>query len=540
MGPDFSRETTLISRRSILAAGVAAAALGAMPRYAIAQEKGGGILTTVSWPAPSVLNSAGHTGGAEMFVSGKMFDGLLAYDFDMKPIPQLAESWSVSADGLEMTFHLRSDVKWHDGHPFTSKDVAYSLMEVWKVRHGRGRSTFANVESVETPDDHTVVLMLSRPAPAILKALFSAESAILPAHLYEGTDFLENEYNLKPVGTGPYRFVSFQRGDNLVLEKNPEYWDEGRPLFDRLVMRFVPDAVTRSAMLEAGEAQLVPNSLIPGPDIARLSALPTIAVETRGYEHSCGMQLMDFNLDRAELADVRVRRAIAHAINRDWVVRNIWLGLGKPATGPIHNSQVAFYSDEGVPSYPYDLDKANALLDEAGFERGAGGVRFNLSIDPAPFGDEPFRLAEYIREQCRRIGIAVEVRTQDYGAYAKRVYTDRDFDMNIVAASTTADPTIGVQRFFWSKNYIAGVPFSNASHYANPKVDELLEAAQIEVDETRRRELFIEFQRAVMEDVPSLPIVAYERATITSSKLHDHTLGGVGPYDNFSQAWSGA
>lgn len=534
MEPDFSAFS--INRRKLLASGAAVVASGMLPQSAWSQASGG-ILTTVSSPAPIVLNSAANTGNAEMFVSGKMFDGLLSYDFDMNPQPQLAESWEVAPDGLRITFRLRQDVTWHDGHPFTSRDVAYSLMEIWKVRHGRGRSTFATVEAVETPDAHTAVLVLSKPAPAIMKALFSAESAILPAHLYEGTDFMENPHNLDPVGTGPYRFVSFQRGDNLVLEKNPDYWDGDLPRFDRIVMRFVPDAATRSAMIEAGEAQLVPNSLVPGPDIARLGELPEIAVETRGYEYSCSIQLLEFNLDRPHPGDARVRHAIAHAIDREWVLRNIWLGLGKPATGPIHHSQTAFYSDEGVPAYPYDLDKANALLDEAGYAPGAGGVRFTLTANPLPFGDEHFRLAEYVRGQCRRIGIEIEVRNQDYGAYSKQVYTDRDFDLNIVGVSTMADPTIGVQRFFWSKNFAPGVPFSNASHYDNPKVDELLEAAQVEMDEARRRALFVEFQRTAMEDIPLLPVVAYERATITSARLKEHTLGGVGPYGNLARAW---
>jgi peptide/nickel transport system substrate-binding protein len=533
----FTVTTCQISRRALLGSSAALLASGFLPSLASAQATSGGILTTVSWPSPAVLTSAGSTAGAEMFVSAKMFDGLLAYDFDMNPQPSLAEAWEISDNGLRMTFRLRKDVTWHDGQPFTSKDVAYTLMEVWKVRHGRGRSTFATVEAVETPDDHTVVLVLSKPAPAIMKALFAAESAILPAHLYAGKDFVENPHNLQPVGTGPYKFVSFQRGDNLVLEKNPNYWNKDLPRFDRVVMRFVPDAATRSAMIEAGEAQLVPNSLVPAPDIARLRELPTIGVETRGYEHSCGMQMMDFNLDRPQLADVRVRRAIAHAIDKNWVLRNIWLGLGKVATGPIHQDQTAFYSDDNIPAYDYDLDKANALLDEAGFPRGGGGVRFALTINPMPFGDEPLRLAEYIREQCRRIGITVDVRTQDYGAYAKQVYTDRDFDMNIIAASTTADPTIGVQRFYWSKNFIPGTPVSNGSHYSNPKVDELLESAQVEMNPERRRDLFVQFQRAIMEDIPSLPVIAYERATITSAKLHDHTLGGVGPYGNFARAW---
>lgn len=529
-----------LNRRHLLLAGAAMSLDMTVPAALRAAPRRGGILTAVLWPAPQTLTAAATTAGTEMLVSAKIFDGLCGYDFDMKPRPLLAESWSISADGLRMTFNLRKGARWHDGKPFTSKDVAFSLLKVWKVLHGRGRSTFADVTDVETPDDTTAIFVLKRPAPAIMKALFSAESQILPAHLYEGTDILQNPFNTKPVGTGPYKFVSFERGDNLVLARNEDYWNKDLPYVDRFVFRFVPDAATRAAMLESNQAQIVPNGLLNAPDITRLGKLPDIELESRGYEHSCGMQLMDFNLDNPHLANIKVRQALAHAIDRNWILRNVWSNFGKAATGPIHVKQTEFYTTEGVPAYPYDIKKAEALLDEAGFKRGAGGIRFSLTIDPLPYGDEPLRAAEYIREQCRRIGITMTVRTQDFGAFVKRVYTDRDFDINIISASTTADPTIGVQRFYWSKNFIKGVAFSNGSHYANPEVDALLEAAQTELDAAKRRDLFVKFQRVAMADLPSLPLVFNDRVTVTRKPLRDHTVGGVGPFDSQSQAWLAA
>ena len=145
---------------------------------------------------------------------------------------------------------------WHDGAPFTSADVAWSLMNVWKTLHGRGRATYANVERADTPDARTVVLHLSQPSPAIMNALAAAESQVLPRHRYEGTDVLTNPLNNAPVGTGPFRFKEWRRGSAVVVERNPDYWDAGKPYLDAIVMRFIPDGAGRSAALETGEALL--------------------------------------------------------------------------------------------------------------------------------------------------------------------------------------------------------------------------------------------------------------------------------------------
>lgn len=527
-----------LSRRTFVAGSLGASVAPWLSRIAQAEQiTRGGILTVALWPAPTYLNSAVSAGGIESIIGPKLSDGLLTYDYDMTPRPQLAESWSVSEDGLRVTFKLRSGVKWHDGAEFTSRDVAFTMMEVWKVFHGRGRTTFANITGVETPDPLTAVFVLSKPAPAAMKSLASMEAQVLPAHLYEGTDILQNPYNTAPVGNGPYRFVSFEKGDNAVFERNPDYWDEDLPRLDRLVFRFIPDAATRTAMLESGEVQLIPYSMLPGPDISRLADDPNFVVDTRGYEYVAGMQHLEFNLDHPILGDQRVRAALAHAMDRDWIARNIWYGRASRATGPIHPSQVDAYSTDGVPDYPFDPAKAEALLDEAGYPRQAGGVRFSVTIDPSPYGPDMFRTAEYLKEAFRQVGVDLTIRNQDMASYLKRIYTDRDFDMLTNVANCAADPTIGVQRFYWSKNFQKGVVFSNATNYNNPEVDQLLEAAQTENDPAARREQFLRFQQIVLSDLPAVPLVYIDFATLTPKGVHEHTLGATGIYGNFARTW---
>ena len=530
-----------LDRRSVLA-GLAAATV--IPSNilsgssALAQTpKAGGILNTPIWPAPTYINSAISTAGTESFLAPKFYDGLLGYDFGMVPKPSLATDWSISEDGLRITFKLRDGVKWHDGEPFTSKDVAFTFMDVLKVYHGRGKNTFAALTAVETPDDHTAIFVLDRPTPALMRALDSRESPILPAHIYEGTDIPENPANTNPIGTGPFKLVSYERGSNVVMERNPDYWDEGLPLLDRIVVQFIPDAATRAAMLEAGQSQAIFLNMIPAQEILRLGEQPDFEIEMRGFEAMPSAQQLSFNLDNPILANKLVRHAIAHAIDTQWITDNIWYGLGKAGQSPLHFNQQEFFTTDDVPQYEFDIDKANALLDEAGYPRGDDGMRFDLTLDPSPWGTESINASSYIREQLRQIGINCTVRTQDFAVFVKTVWTDRDHDLVLYTASMGVDPTIGVHRFYLSDNFKPGVGFSNGSNYSNPRVDELLQKASVETDPEKRKEQYAEFQRIEMEDLPILKVTDISMATISNVSVKDHTIDALGALGSFAHTW---
>ena len=505
---------------------------------ALGQEtpRRGGTLTMIVQPEPPMLTGAFSTVGTIQAVSPKMFDGLVEYDFDMRPQPQLATAWETSADGLTMRFTLRDGVTWHDGKPFTSADVAWSLMNVWKTLHGRGRATYANVVGVDTPDTLTVVLRLSKPSPAIMNALAAAESQILPRHLYEGSDILANPANAAPVGTGPFRFKEWRRGSAIVVERYDGYWDKTKPYLDQIVMRIIPDGAGRSAALETGEVLLAGDNPVPLNDVQRLSKLPRLSVERRGYNSVNNIHFAEFNLRRPHFADARVRRAIGMAINREFIARNIWFGEGKAATGPMPRTLATFYTDD-VPKLPVDPAAANRLLDEAGLPRGAGGTRFRMTIDWAPYGDALQRSAEYIRQALRPLGIEVEIRSSDLPGWLRRVYTDNDFDMTTFYLSATADPTLGLQRFWWSKNIQKGAVFTNASGYDSPAMDAILEAAAVEPDTAKRTELFHQFQRLAMQDLNILPLVDLDGVTLADKRVRDHTTGAYGLRTSLADAW---
>ncbi len=527
----------LLSRRRFIA-GAGATAFGTltMPHRSFAAPVSGGTLVAAISPEPVMLNAAVNPAAPAGNVTPNIFDELVTYDFGMVPRPSLATRWEVAEDGLSITFWLRRGVKWHDGQPFTSADVKFSLLNVWKTIHPRGRANFAAVTDVETTDDHTVVLRLKAPAPVILSVLNSYELQVLPRHLYEGTDLATNPHNLKPVGTGPFVFKSWERGSHIILERNPDYWDAGKPYLDRLIYRIIPDATSRAALLEKGEVHFAPFSPIPLRDVERFGGIPSVAIETKGYEFLGPWFYLEFNLRNPVLADVNVRRAFAHAIDREVVAKTGWYGLATPAAGPIPSVLGKFYTSD-APSYPFDPAKAEALLDQAGHKRGPDGTRFKIIHDYLPYGEEYKRAGEYVRQALKRVGVNVELRSQDASAFFRRVYTENDFDLSSTWIAAFADPQVGVHRLYWSKGINKGTPLTNASGYSSAETDAIIEASQIERDPAKRIEQFHQLQRIAQRDLPLLNLVELRFFTVHSAKLKNAVVGPDAIYASLKEAW---
>lgn len=518
------------------AAGLLGAAFAPHAAFAQGQPTRGGTLSMILNPEPPVLVTGVNSASPVAGISPKMFEGLVTYSPDFKMVPQLALSWDQSADGMTVTFKLRPNVKWHDGKPFTSADVQYSFMNILKKVHSRGKATFLYLEAVDTPDPMTAVFRFSKPSPYAMRALAGLESPIMPKHIYEGSDPLKNPANVKPIGTGPFKFKEWQRGNYIMLERNPDYWDAGKPYLDALIFRIIPDGSARAVALESGAVQYGSQYIVPLNDVARLGKLPHLNVTTAGFEYNTSVNYMEFNLRRDNLKDVRVRRAIAHAINPDFLVKNVWFGFAEKATSPFTNKQKDFHTDN-VPQYPYDLKKAEQLLEEAGFKKGPDGTRMKLTIDYSPSGEMFRQTAEVLRQGLQRIGIAAEVRNQDSPTYLRRVWTDNDFDINLYSASNIADPVIGVQRFYWSKSIQKGVTYSNGAGYNDPEMDKLLETAQVENDPAKRRALYEQVQRKIMTDLPNMGLVYIQWFTIHDKKVKNLNTTGLGPYENFADVW---
>ena len=218
-------------------------------------------------------------------VSAKVIEGLLEYDNDLNPLPLLATKWGGGGGRADLPLHAGPGVKWHDGRDFTAADVAFSIM-LMKRLHPRGRSTFANVTEVETPDPLTAVFRLAKPAPNLIKALAGTEAPILPKHTYEQGDPVANPANNAPIGTGPFRFKEWPRGNYVMYERNPAYWDAPKPYLDQLIIKFVTDPAARSVLFETGQADLGYRTPVALNDVERLRASPKLRFDPKGNTYS--------------------------------------------------------------------------------------------------------------------------------------------------------------------------------------------------------------------------------------------------------------
>lgn len=471
-----------------------------------------------------------------MLVNSKILERLVRQlDVDTFA-PELAESWSSSQGGRVFTFHLRRDAKWHDGQPFSAADVRFTLLDVIQPR--TSGATLRSLVSVATPDPHTAVLNFSRPAPEylLMAALASGGLSILPEHLYRGIELSRNPLNNAPVGTGPFRFKEWKRGSHVELVRNDEYWDDGKPYLDRIIVRYIRDAGARAAAVEAGEVHVAVNNPFPPPEIRRIARLPGFVIETRGYETNRWQMVLEMNLRNPVLAERQVRRAIAHAIDRDFLVDTIYYGFARAATGPVPALQTRHYTDD-VPRYPHDPERAGALLDEAGFPVGPDGTRFRLRLLASPWFAENLKTAHYLRQALQDLGIAVTLETPDRAGAIQKIYTDYDFDLAISNSVAGGDPLLQTTIWYTTEGILAGAAFRNASGYSNPAMDALVEQAAIERDEERRRELLHRFQRLAMEDLPILHLVELETANVIRSGVHNHSYTSQWMTDSWKELW---
>lgn len=519
----------MLARRTLLAAGSALLAAPAAPALGAAGP--GSTLVLGMVQEPRHFNGAIQSGTATGLPSTQIFASPLRYDADWKPLPYLAKSWTVAPDALSVTLHLVETAEFHDGAPVTSEDVAFSI-GVIKAHHPF-TTMLEPVETVETPDPHTAVIRLKHPHPALLLAMSPALMPILPKHVYgDGQDILTHPANLKPVGCGPFRFVEYSRGQFIRLEKFDKFFIPGRPALDSLVMRILADPTVLVLALERGEVHLA--ALLAGVrNIERAQRLSNLTVTSQGYAGIGPINWLAFNCARKPFDDPRVRRAIAYAVDRNLIVRTLMASKAAPATGPIVPTS-PFY-DGDVQRYAPDLDRANALLDEAGHKRGADGTRFPLVLDYDPGDPEQSRnVAEFLRPQLRKIGIAAEVRAvPDFPTWAQRV-SNFDYDATVDQVFNWGDPVIGVARTYLSGNIRKGVVWANMQGYRNPRVDELLGQAAVETDEGKRKALYGEFQKIVVDEAPVHYINVVPYHTAANKGLADLPLsiwGALSPLD---------
>jgi peptide/nickel transport system substrate-binding protein len=473
--------------------------LETVPPAAGNPQPGGIVVISYGGGTPRHFNPALVSGSSTAIVGAQLFASPLRYDGEWNPRPYLAQSWEVADDGLAVTLHLVDGATFHDGVPITSEDVAFSVMTV--RAHHPFQSMFVPVEQVETPDPLTAVLRLSRPHPALLLSMSPALLPILPKHVYgDGQDLATHPANLEPIGSGPFRLVEYVPDDSIVLERYDDFFVPGRPYLDGIVIRLETNPDAQAIDMQREEAHLL--AIFTSLDaLDRLGSSQHLVLTQRGYEGLGAINWLAFNLLRAPLDDKRVRQAIAYTVDPDFVVAHLHQGRTRRAKSPI--APDGPWYDASVPSYGADLDKAERLLDEAGYTLQPDGTRFSVTLDYIPVIPSQQRdVALYLERQLARVGIKVEVRrSTSFSEWAARI-GNWDFDLTMDAVYNWGDPVIGVHRTYLCDNIRQGVVWSNTQNYCNPQVDGLLLQAGTALNQEARKGLYAEFQQIVTEELP--------------------------------------
>lgn len=464
-------------------------------------------------------------------ITGHVYNGLIRYDKNMRFEGDLAESWEISDDGREITFHLRKGVRWHDGEPFTSADVlfTYKLM-IDPETPTAYAERYKQVEEAMAPDAYTFKVRYAEP---LAPALVSWAMGICPEHLLKDEDISTSELARNPVGTGPFRFVKWDPGEQIVLERNEDYF-EGAPYIKRIVYRIVPDTTTMFLELQSGGLDYM--GLTP-LQYARQTESPAFKRRFNKYRYPAfAYTYLGYNLRKPMFQDRRVRQAISYAIDKQEIVDGVLLGLGQPATGPYKPGSWPYNPE--VQRYPYAPDKARALLDAAGWkDRDGDGVRdkdgqaLAFTILTNQGNDQRIKAGEIIQRRLQEVGIEVKLRVIEWASFLKEfIYTGR-FDATILGWTIPVDPD-GYNIWHSSKT---GPRELNFIGYSNPEVDRLLEQGRRVLGVEKRRPVYHRLQEILAEDVPYTFLYVPDSLPVVARRFHGIEEAPAGIMHNFNR-----
>jgi peptide/nickel transport system substrate-binding protein len=433
----------------------------------------------------------------------------------LEPEPDLATSWSVSADGTIWTFELRPNVRFHDGTPFDAGAVVFSFERQLIADHPAHEPDFVwtrwyhNIRHVTALGPLRVQFEIDRPY-----APFLANLAMGPAAIVSPTAVrrLGTTFGSHPVGTGPYRFVEWIPGDRITLERNPDYWE--RPAQMRyLVLLTLPDSGQRLQALESGAADVI-QQLAPD-DLSLVRLHPDLKLATAP---AALVSYVALNTQRRPLNDARIRRAIAHAIRREALVKLVYQGLGIPAIGPLPPSVWGARSD--VVTYPYDPEAARRLLAEAGW-RGMNATPLRLFAPSVPrqYMPAPERVANMIKVCLAEVGVPVEVILNDPEEH-RRAIEAGEHDMALHGwVNDNGDPDSFLYTLLDSDNTTVEHP-SNIAFYSNSWFHDVIGMAQRTTDRTERERLYSQAQAILATDVPWVPLAHSEVVFAIRANIH--------------------
>jgi peptide/nickel transport system substrate-binding protein len=444
-------------------------------------------------------------------IDNLIFDDLLSRGDNLDVAPGLAERWE-NPDPLTYIFHLHRGVKFHDGRPLTSRDVKWTLdsLLTGKIRSTK-TAAYRFVDHIEAPDDFTVIFHMKEADAALLWNVSDGAMGIVP---YGSGD----EIARNPIGSGPFKFVSAETDKEVVIERNDDYWGE-KPKLARVRFTIVPDATTEALELRKGSGDIAINALTPDTVIT-LAREPSLAVEQApGTE----VQYLGFNLRDPILKDVRVRQAIAYALDRRPIIEYLWRGEAQPARSILPPQSWAFNGD--VPTYDHDPEKARALLDAAGYPL-THGERFHITMKTST--TESTRLmAAVMQQQLREVGIILDIRSFEAATFFSDV-THGAFQMyGLRWVGGNEDPDIFY--VFHSSRFPPNG--ANRGRYVNAKVDALIDQARREVDPKVRKAIYSELQIILAEELPYIDLWYLDNVLVHNKRVRNLKLNPAGNFD---------
>ena len=475
-----------------------------------------GVVNFLIESMPTNLDPRIGTDAVSQRLDSLIFSSLVELDAQRIPHGELAERWD-TPDGVTYVFHLRSGVKFHDGRALTSADVKYTFDSILdRTVTSPKRGSLALIQSVEAPDAATVIFHLREPYAGFLWNIARPAIGIVPAG--SGADF-----SSALVGSGPFRFVSAEQDDNVLIERNGQYYG-GAPKISRVQFRVVPDAIVRALELRKGSADVEVNSLSPDmiPVLRQQSTLEVADSPGTNYQY------LAFNLDDAVLARREVRQALAYATNRDEIIRYLYRGEAHPADGPLPPSSWAY--EPGIRRYQYDPHQAEQLLDAAGFPRtsATGGMRLKLTLKTST--EESSRLlASVLQEQWSKVGVELEVRPLEFAT----LFSDMArgsfeiFTLRWIGANNDPDTFFD---YIFNSNMVPPAG-ANRGHYRNAELDGLLKQARVESDREKRRVLFSRVQKIIAEELPYVSLWFMDNVSVHRKRIGGVELSPTGDFD---------
>lgn len=471
-------------------------------------------LTMVIESNPTNLDPRIGTDGQSEFIDELIFDSLVRKGPNFNLEPNIAERWEIP-DPQTYIFRIRKGIRFHDGRPLTAKDIKWTLDT---TRDGSLRTikgaTYYLVDKIEAPDDLTLIIHLKEPFAPLLWNLSEGALGIIP---YGSS----KDFAAHPVGTGPYRFVRFDPDNQVILERNEAYWGP-KPAVQRLRFAVVPDATTRALELRKGSADLAAPNSFP-PDMVRaLAREPKIAVERHP---GSSLAYMAFNLRDPILKALRVRQALAYAIDRQTIVHYLLNDSARLSDSVLPPEHWAY--DPDVAHYPFDPDKANALLDAAGYPRKKDGVRFHLTMKTSTVEDTRL-LAAVLQQQLRRVGIALDIRSFEFATFYSDIVKG-SFQMYSLRwiGYTNQDPDIFDDAFSTAS---FAPKRANRGYYSNPEMDRLIEEGRRTLDPQQRKRIYGEVQRILARDLPYIDLWYLDNVLVHTARVRNLQLGVSADY----------